>query len=155
MMVTRFSAVGSVSVALCCLLLLVGLCASAGAAADTQPVDSTRTPCGLHPGRLAALGAVGGGLHYVGFRYFDKTWYQGQKQDHIRWIYDWSGDTYLNLDKGGHFMGGMVMAQSIQDGLVWGGVSRRTSAIRSARLAGIVGSGWWWGKVPSTAVWSR
>jgi hypothetical protein len=83
----------------------------------------------LHPGRLALLGGTGLTIHYLGFKYFDRAWYQGQKLDHIRWIKDWGGDTYLNMDKGGHFMGGMFMAQTLTEAYGWGGVSPRLAAL--------------------------
>jgi hypothetical protein len=118
--------------AACRLALLLAVLAGLPAgvrAADVSPADSASGRPPFHPRRLVALGAAGLGLHVVGFRYFDDAWYQGHKQDHIRWIRDWGGETYLNLDKGGHFMGGLVMAQSLQDGLVWCGVPRGASAV--------------------------
>jgi len=118
----RFVQVWLVAVA-----LLAGHARSAGAGCWTA--DSASVWSSLRPRRLALLGGAGLGMHYAGFRYFDKAWYQGEKQDHIRWIADWSGETYLNLDKAGHFMGGMVMSQSLQDGLTWGGLPRCLSAI--------------------------
>lgn len=109
-----------------CMLLLAG--GRSIADESSVQVASDSTAGGVNAGRLAMLAGTGGALHYLGFRYFDDAWYRGQKQDHIRWAYDWSGETYLNLDKGGHFMGGVVMAQSMQDGLCWAGVAPRVSA---------------------------
>lgn len=91
--------------------------------------DSAPPRQGVHLERLAALGAGGATAHYLGFRYFDRAWYQGQKLDHIRWIRDWDGDTYLNLDKGGHFMGGLFMAQTLTDGYAWTGFRPRLAAL--------------------------
>jgi hypothetical protein len=65
----------------------------------------------------------------LGFKYVDRTWYQGQKTDSIRWIYDWSGETYVHLDKGGHFMSGLFMAQKLNDAYAWTGFSPHTSAL--------------------------
>ena len=84
---------------------------------------------GLHPYRLALLGGTGLGIHYLGFKYFDNAWWQGKEQDHIRWLYDWYGDAYLDMDKGGHFMSGMLLAQTLADAYGWGGVSPRLAAL--------------------------
>ncbi|MBM3276953.1 MAG: DUF2279 domain-containing protein [Candidatus Handelsmanbacteria bacterium] len=104
----------------CCLLL-----PWAGAAHPQAAPDSS----GLRPARLAVVGGAGLGIHYLGFKYFDRAWYQGQKLDHIRWIRDWSGDTYLNVDKGGHFMSGMFMAQTLTNAYAWGGLAGRLGAL--------------------------
>lgn len=110
------------------LLLLVCLLLSWAGPAHPQspaPADSA----GLRPARLALLGGTGLTIHYLGFKYFDRAWYQGQKLDHIRWIRDWDGDTYLNMDKGGHFMSGMFMAHTLTEAYGWGGVSPRLAAL--------------------------
>lgn len=93
--------------------------------ARPQAADSS----GLRPARLALLGGSGLTIHYLGFKYFDRAWWQGKQQDHIRWLYDWSGDTYLNMDKGGHFMSGMFLAQTLTEAYGWGGVSPRLAAL--------------------------
>lgn len=103
-----------------CLLLPWATPARPQAAADSS---------GLRPGRLVLLGCSGLTIHYLGFKYFDRAWYQGQKLDHIRWIRDWDGDTYLNMDKGGHFMGGMFMAQTLTEAYAWGGLGGRLGAL--------------------------
>ncbi|MCC7263925.1 MAG: DUF2279 domain-containing protein [Candidatus Latescibacteria bacterium] len=103
-----------------CLLLSWTAVAWPQAAADST---------GLRPGRLALLGGTGLTIHYLGFRYFDRAWYQGQKLDHIRWIRDWDGDTYLNMDKGGHFMSGMFMAHTLTEAYAWGGLGGRLGAL--------------------------
>jgi len=97
----------------------------AGRGAATAPDESV----GPRWDRLAALAGGGAVIHWVGFEYFDRAWYQGQKRDSIRWMHDWSGDTYLNLDKGGHFMGGLFMASSLTEGYRWGGLGPRGSAL--------------------------
>ena len=84
---------------------------------------------GLRPYRLALLGGTGLAIHYLGFKYFDNAWWQGKEQDHIRWLYDWYGDAYLDMDKGGHFMSGMLLAQTLADAYGWGGVSPRLAAL--------------------------
>ncbi len=71
--------------------------------------------------RLLALCGAGAAIHYLGFRYFDRAWYQGEKRNSIRWINDWSGDTYLNLDKGGHFMGGLFLSSLFSSAYSWAG----------------------------------
>lgn len=97
---------------------------------DVSAPTTPRPERHLRPVRLGLLGVTTAGLHYIGFRYFDHSWYEDQtRQDHIRWIYDWDGDTYLNMDKGAHFMSGMVMAQSVSQALVWGGLGTRTAAV--------------------------
>jgi hypothetical protein len=103
---------------LCCLLAWAP-------PARSQAADTS----GLRPGRLALLGGTGLTIHYLGFKYFDRAWWQGKKQDHIRWLHDWGGDTYLNLDKGGHFMGGLFLAQTLTEAYGWGGVGPRLSAL--------------------------
>ena len=73
------------------------------------------------------LCGAGAAIHYLGFRYFDRTWYQGEKRDSIRWLNDWSGDTYLNLDKGGHFMGGIFLSSLFSNAYSWAGFDTGTS----------------------------
>ena len=85
-------------------------------------------PGGVRLDRLATLGAGGGLVHWAGFNYFDRAWYQGERRDSIRWLYDWSGNTYLHMDKGGHFMGGMFMSRSLGDAFRWTGFAPKTAA---------------------------
>ena len=80
-------------------------------------------------GRLALVGGSAAAFHYLGFKYFDRAWYQGKKTNQIRWIYDWRGDTYVNLDKGGHFMGGAFMAQKLSEAYAWTGFTERIAAL--------------------------
>ena len=84
---------------------------------------------GLQWRRLAALTGTGAALHWVGFEYFDRAWYRGEKRDSIRWLHDWSGNTYLHLDKGGHFMGGLFMASSLTEAYHWVGLGTRSGAL--------------------------
>jgi hypothetical protein len=82
--------------------------------------------------RLDRLVLVGGGaaaFRYLGFKYVDRAWYQGKKLDHIRWLHDWSGETYLHLDKGGHFLGGFFLAQTLTDAYAWSGFGARPAAL--------------------------
>jgi len=88
----------------------------------------TAPTAGLQPRRLAVLGASGAVAHWAGFKYFERTWYQGEKRQSIRWLRDWSGNTYLHMDKGGHFMGGMFMSRSLGDAFQWSGFSPKTAA---------------------------
>ena len=103
---------------------------STPSSADDMPdkgrVDDERR---VRPGRLALVGGSAAAFHYIGFKYFDRAWYQGQKTHKIRWIYDWGGDTYVNLDKGGHFMGGAFMAQKLSEAYAWAGFTERTAAL--------------------------
>jgi len=117
------------------------LCLACWAASDATPGhgdlrDSgspsacpTQEEGGLRWRRLTALGGAGLAIHYVGFRYFDRAWYQGQRQDHIRWLHDWEGDTYLHLDKGGHFMGGLFLSTGLRDAFGWAGFGTRSAAV--------------------------
>ena len=98
-------------------------------ASTSPPVSAARDESGPRWRRLAAIAGVGLGAHYVGFRYFDRAWYQGQRQDHIRWLHDWEGDTYLHLDKGGHFMGGMFLSTGLRDAFGWAGFGSRSAAL--------------------------
>ncbi|MDP7447388.1 MAG: DUF2279 domain-containing protein [Candidatus Latescibacteria bacterium] len=107
-------------------MLLLGtlLATAAWGEAQVQRVETE----GLHLDRLAALGAGGVVAHWAGFRYFDRAWYQGEKRGSIRWLRDWSGNTYLHMDKGGHFMGGMFMSRSLGDAFRWTGFTPRAAA---------------------------
>ena len=81
---------------------------------------------------LKRLALVGGGVsvfRYLGFRYMDRAWYQGEKLGHFRWINDWGGETYLNMDKGGHFMGGLALAQTFAEAYAWCGLGGRSAAL--------------------------
>lgn len=118
--------VGAVRILLISLALLIGqariICADSAAQPPTPE-------SGVQLKRLALVGGGGATLHYLGFKYVDRAWYQGQKTDSIRWLYDWGGDTYVNLDKGGHFMGGLFMAQTLNEAYAWTGFSPRTAAL--------------------------
>ena len=94
--------------------------------AKSPRLDSGR---GLRLDRLAVVAGGGAAVHYVGFQYFDRAWYQGHKRDSIRWINDWSGATYLNMDKGGHFMGGLFLSSSLSDAYGWTGFGERSAAV--------------------------
>jgi hypothetical protein len=108
-------------------ILFTGSAATAGAGiAQGEEI-------GVEPGvRLDRLALIVGGaatFRYLGYRYVDRAWYQGQKQDEIRWINDWGGDTYLNLDKWGHFIGGAMLAQTLTEAFQWSGFRPRTAAL--------------------------
>ncbi len=105
----------------CCLTL--GLWVPPGAA------DGLREEKDIELMRLALVG--GGALtsRYLGFKYLDRTWYQGEKLDRVRWINDWDGETYLNMDKGGHFLGGLAMAQTFAGAYAWCGLGGRSAAL--------------------------
>ena len=91
--------------------------------------DEARVETGVHFDRMALVAGGAATFRYLGYRYVDRAWYQGQKQDEIRWLNDWGGETYLNLDKGGHFMGGAVLAQTLTESLYWSGFTPRTAAV--------------------------
>lgn len=105
------------------------LCAASdtGVVAPPPAVGLTSETEGIRPNRLLILGGSGVTAHYLGFKYFDRTWYQGQKRDSIRWLNDWSGDTYVNMDKGGHFMGGLILSESLIEAYEWTGFRPRTA----------------------------
>lgn len=123
------------------------LSASAAAEAATPVADSTAAPVaasssadpsditgptrsdGLRIGRLAIVGAGGGAAHFFGYRYAEKTWWQGRKTGGIHFINDWSGETFLNLDKAGHFMSAMFLAEISGHVYQWAGFSPRTSIL--------------------------
>ena len=92
-------------------------------------IDRNKNEAGVHWDRVATIAGGAATFRYLGYRYVDRAWYQGQKQDEIRWISDWEGETYLNLDKWGHFMGGAVLAQTLTESLRWSGFSARTAAL--------------------------
>ena len=110
---------------LCCLSLY----SSSASGAEALRSSSIPQVKGIQFDRLALISGSGVAFRYLGYRYVDRAWYQGQKQDHIRWIQDWSGDTYLNLDKGGHFMAGLFVAQTLNDAYTWSGFRPRTAAV--------------------------
>ncbi len=118
------------------LLLWFSLCLLlAWPARSQEPSRPDSAAAGLRPERLALLGGAAAAIHYLGFKYFDRAWYQGQKLDHIRWIRDWGGDTYLNMDKGGHFMGGMFLAQTLTQGCAWSGLDPRLAALAGTLIS--------------------
>ena len=106
--------------------LVVFLCASA--AADQADSSKTRQQ-GIHLKRLAYVGVAAAGVHWVGYRYFERTWWQGQNTGRFRVVYDWSGDTLLNMDQSGHFMAGILFAQTARDLYYWIGFSPRTAML--------------------------
>ena len=112
--------------------LLVPLCAAADDAgaitADSSPRLPLREGEGVQMDRILVLGGGAAATHYVGFKYFDRAWYQGQKRDSIRWLNDWDGDTYVNMDKGGHFMGGLVLSEALGEAYLWSGFGPRSAA---------------------------
>ncbi len=122
---------------------LTGLCSlSMAESTPTIPVHAVDTgdsdpalddpPKGISGRRLAAMAGLGVTAHYVGFRYFDRAWYQGERQTSIRWLQDWSGNTYLHVDKGGHFMSGIFLSQSVSETFAWVGFAPRTAAMLGA-----------------------
>lgn len=109
-------------------LLLAAALIAPISARGTDHTPASERDAGIHFDRLALLGSTALAVRYLGFEYFDRAWYQGQETDRIRWIYDWGGDTYVNLDKGGHFMGGAFMAQKLSEAYAWAGFGQRTAA---------------------------
>ena len=94
---------------LCRRVLLVVLTVLLCAPAHADDGNAT----GVRYDRLALVGGSAATFRYLGFRYVDRAWYQGQKLDSIRWLNDWDGATYVNFDKAGHFMGGLFLAQTL------------------------------------------
>ena len=90
---------------------------SKSASQDYEPAEDRR----VRLERVLALCGAGAAVHYLGFRYFDRAWYQGEKRSSVRWINDWSGDTYLNLDKGGHLLGGLFLSSLFSSAYSWAG----------------------------------
>jgi len=83
----------------------------------------------IHLNRVAIL--IGGiaSNRYIGLNHVEQTWYSGEKAEKIRWRNDWKGDTYINMDKGGHLMSGLFTASTITRTSSWAGFGSRTSAI--------------------------
>ena len=102
-------------------VVLLGMYSPANASAE----DPTR----IHLDRLALLSGSAVTFRYMGFKYVDRAWYQGQKLDRIRWLNDWDGATYVNFDKAGHFMGGLFMSQTLNDAYAWAGFGTRSAAL--------------------------
>jgi hypothetical protein len=84
---------------------------------------------GINYRRLALLAGSGALVDYTAFKYFDRAWYQNTKQDNIRWLRDWYGDAYLDLDKGGHFMSGLFMARTLTEAYSWTGFGHKSAAV--------------------------
>ena len=110
---------------LCRRVLLVALTVLLCAPAHADDGDAT----GVRYDRLALVGGSAATFRYLGFRYVDRAWYQGQKLDSIRWLNDWDGATYVNFDKAGHFMGGLFLAQTLNDAYTWVGFGPRSAAL--------------------------
>lgn len=92
--------------------------------------DSTR----IHPYRLAAMSAVTAG--YIGGIYvkLKNTWWSDQTRPfHAVTDFDYA----RNIDKMGHFYGGIVHADLIATGLRWSGVRPGPSLLYGAGLSGI------------------
>ena len=113
-------------------LLIGGACLLAALLAAPLAAEPEPVATGVRFERLAALGAAGSIVHWAGFEYFDRAWYQGQRRDSIRWLHDWSGDTYVHMDKGGHFMGGLFLSRSLGDAYRWTGFGPRAAAALGA-----------------------
>ncbi len=128
MFATRMTTLALKTLASLCLFLSLGAQPARGSAV-TWDVVPDRWEDGVRWRRVGLLSGVGFSVRFIGMRYFDNTWYDGDKGDTIRWAYDWAGETYLNLDKGAHFMAGVTLAQSVGDGLRWSGVSDRKAAV--------------------------
>ncbi len=82
--------------------------------------------------RLTLVGLTWATAGYIGYRYVEEPWYLGQKSDRIRWANDWSGETYLNLDKGGHFSTGIGLAETMTSAYEWSGLRPRSAVILGA-----------------------
>ncbi|MEE2658322.1 MAG: DUF2279 domain-containing protein [Candidatus Latescibacterota bacterium] len=108
---------------------------STALAAVTLALPATRlgadaaTATGVRYDRLAVMGGAATVAHVIGFRYFDRAWYQGQRRDSIRWLNDWSGETYVHVDKMGHFMGGLFLSNSLSSAYRWTGFGDRSSTL--------------------------
>ena len=93
-----------------------------------QPDSSKTRQREIHIKRLVYVGVGAAGVHWAGYRYLDRNWWQGKRVP-FRFVRDWSGDTYLNLDHGGHFMWGIFFAQITRDLYHWIGFSPRTALL--------------------------
>ena len=82
--------------------------------------------------RLTLVGMSWATAGYIGYRYFEYSWYLGQKSDRIRWVNDWSGETYLNLDKAAHFSTGIVLTETMTSAYEWSGFRPRSAVILGA-----------------------
>ena len=109
-------------------LCLLACTPTLGVSEPPEPAAADDEDSGLDYRRLAWMGGSAAVVHHIGFEYFDRAWYQGQKRDSIRWLHDWAGDTYVNMDKGGHFMGGLFLSRSLTASYTWTGFTPRTAA---------------------------
>ena len=93
-----------------------------------QPDSSKTRQKEIQITRLIYVGVGTVGINWAGFRYLERNWWQGKKVP-FRLVHDWSGDTNLNLDHGGHFMSGIFFAQITGDFFRWIGFSPRTAVL--------------------------
>jgi hypothetical protein len=122
------------------IVFLLGVVWSIGHAAPAvgaipEQTPPSEKPSGVQFKRLALVGGSALTLRYLGYKYFEATWYDGPKTDSIRWGYDWAGETYLHLDKGGHLMGGVVMAEAMKEAMMWCGFTPRPAALLGSLIS--------------------
>lgn len=109
-------------------MVLLILVFAATATPAAQPDSSETRQQEIDLKRLGYVGVGAAGLHWAGYRYLKSIWWQGE-QISLRFIHDWPGDTYLNLDHASHFMWGLFLAQTTGDLYHWIGFSPRTAAL--------------------------
>ncbi len=110
----------------CCFIVIITVSESIAKNPSSTLSDTANS---VYPTRVAILFGGIAGFRYIGLSHVEQTWYTGQKAKKIRWRNDWKGQTYLNIDKGGHFMSGLFTASSISNASSWAGFSQKTSAI--------------------------
>ena len=79
--------------------------------------------------RLTLAGIGASGVHWLGYRYLDSNWWDGDETVRFRVVHDWSGDSLLNLDHCGHLVSGIFLAQTAGDLYSWIGFRRQTAVL--------------------------
>ena len=97
--------------------------------ADSPSSTRPDTTGSIYPLRVAMLVGSLASFRHIGLNHVEQNWYTGEKAERIRWRNDWKGHTYLNMDKGGHFMSGLFTASTVTQTASWAGFNPKTSVI--------------------------
>jgi len=104
---------------------------SSGNGLAVEDSDTTK----IVPWKLGlVMGSVS--LTYIGsyILVFQKGWWDGEDAGfHFKNDFGYA----MNLDKGGHFFSGVLMGEFFKDGLMWSGVSEKSSYLLGGVFAGV------------------
>ena len=111
------------------LVTLIFLLVAYTTAPADEPDSSRSRRRDIHLGRLAYVGIGACGIHWLGYRYLESNWWDGQGSSRFRFVHDWSGDSLLNLDHFGHIISGIFLARTARDVYSWIGFRRKTAVL--------------------------